>query len=493
VDHLSRLTLWLLALVVALLLSAPSAHAYGTVPMTSSTTVNGYWVSDDHSLRGLTPDAAAQAYGSSFCAGAAGQSWFYGCKGIFWVDVNVSFKWEFYTNSGHTSTGLTLQHYLEPGSWTEQGTCPSNSTLTGTTCTCNSGFRPNGSTCEAYTCQKQNVSDSEFGPYSSKTAAMAAKYLCTNTTNPYLADKSGCLVEYDAYAAKQGPDGNWYAYTTGYTNGGFCDPNVAGTGSSPSSTGSSSLDSNGVPVAPAPPETCGLGKCPGVVNGTSVCVACGTTTGTGGTTTTTNGSGATTGTSSTTTDCTGGTCFSSTTTKDGSGNVTGTTVTSMPQSTFCATHPGDPACKAAGSSTGSGTGSGEGDESAFGGTCGAFSCDGDAVQCAIALEQHKRDCAMFDTTTPESQAYETAKAAGSKPSDHPGNDANVTTVDMSGGFNQNDIIGGSCPGDYTVATVRGSPLVLPLSKLCTPAEWLGNLLVGLTALACVGIVFVKGS
>jgi len=31
------------------------------------------------------------------------------------------------------------------------------------------------------------------------------------------------------------------------------------------------------------------------------------------------------------------------------------------------------------------------------------------------------------------------------------------------------------------------------SAICTQAEWLGRLLVGLTAIKCLGIVFVKGA
>jgi hypothetical protein len=36
-------------------------------------------------------------------------------------------------------------------------------------------------------------------------------------------------------------------------------------------------------------------------------------------------------------------------------------------------------------------------------------------------------------------------------------------------------------------------VTLPFSKLCGPADVLGNVLVAITALACIGIVFVRGS
>lgn len=49
---------------------------------------------------------------------------------------------------------------------------------------------------------------------------------------------------------------------------------------------------------------------------------------------------------------------------------------------FCESNPTDPTCK----------------RSAWAGTCGAFTCDGDAIQCAIAQEQHKRNCELLTDT-----------------------------------------------------------------------------------------------
>jgi hypothetical protein len=180
------------------------------------------------------------------------------------------------------------------------------------------------------------------------------------------------------------------------------------------------------------------------------------------------------------------------------------TVTTTQQLTeFCAKNAGNSICvkNNTGPSgvpgTGSGTGSGGGGTgaasapaSSFGGTCGAgFTCSGDAVQCAMARDQLARNCQMLNDA-PANNAAVVAAAAGDQPTGHPY--LTPGTKDFSGGFDQTNIMSGGCPADVSVTVSHFNAVTLPFSSLCTPATWLGNILVAITALCCVGIVF-KGS
>lgn len=155
--------------------------------------------------------------------------------------------------------------------------------------------------------------------------------------------------------------------------------------------------------------------------------------------------------------------------------------------------PGDPA------SRGNGGGNGEGNgfckenpdlpickKSSFGGSCAAnFTCDGDAIQCAIAKEQHIRACKLFDDPSPESQLYEANKGKeGNQTGDNPNNE----TVSLAGRIDTSDALGGgSCISDLNV-TVWGRSLTLPLSTICPSLAMFGNLLVAVSMLLAARIV-----
>jgi hypothetical protein len=131
----------------------------------------------------------------------------------------------------------------------------------------------------------------------------------------------------------------------------------------------------------------------------------------------------------------------------------------------------------------------EPDPSTFAGSCAgaaaSISCTGDAVQCAIAREQFKRNCEAFDTSNPNAQrALEAISDGTAGDDDHPARNPNTRVLE----FDQTDIAPGSCPGDRVIG-VGKTQVTIPFSQLCTAVGWLSNLLVGLTALACMGIVF----
>lgn len=146
------------------------------------------------------------------------------------------------------------------------------------------------------------------------------------------------------------------------------------------------------------------GGTPGTVNGNPVCLPRGTpgNPSSDGSTTdhTTNSDGSTTTrtetpvTTCTSLGCTttttiveytcppsGSPCTTKTTTRTepGTGSGGGSGGTDPRDDPFCLANPSDPSCK----------------RSAFAGSCGAFTCDGDAIQCAIASEQHIRNCEVL--------------------------------------------------------------------------------------------------
>jgi hypothetical protein len=181
--------------------------------------------------------------------------------------------------------------------------------------------------------------------------------------------------------------------------------------------------------------------------------------------------------SSSETSCKDGICITNTSTAHNNGDGTTTTKDDTKEETkdsFCKENPASELCKDK--------------QSSIAGACNAVTCTGDAIQCAIAREQAKRNCELFDANDASARGI-TAAAAGDRPGDHPANASQ--DIPLGQGFDQTNIISGSCPGDLVVP-VGSRSVVIPFSKLCTPAAWLANLLVGITALACLGIVF-KGN
>lgn len=259
-------------------------------------------------------------------------------------------------------------------------------------------------------------------------------------------------------------------------------------------TGTGSPTDPGAEPDPTPPPK---GMCEGTVNGVTVIVACdGTATSSGPSgpgsaasgpaTTASSPAGTAPNTSGvgTTTSCANGVCV--TTTTGTTNNPDGTTTTTVgtetkDKGTYCKDNPGSPNCKDL--------------ESAFSGGCGgALTCEGDAVMCAIARDQIQRNCLM-DPDSNSGSVFNVAAAAGKHPSDHPYvNGTEVPVGGSNGGFDTSNILSGSCPADQSFQVAGGWPSVnVPFSKLCGPAELLGNILVGITALACLGIVFVRGA
>ena len=124
----------------------------------------------------------------------------------------------------------------------------------------------------------------------------------------------------------------------------------------------------------------------------------------------------------------------------------------------------------------------------FSGACqGGFSCTGDAIQCAIAKEQHQRDCQFWESESDERALYSQEKGkTGNVTADNPNN----STFSIGpGSFNTNDAIGSGsgCIQNRTVSVMGWSGL-LPFASICPYLSMLGNVLLTVSFLLAARIV-----
>lgn len=168
------------------------------------------------------------------------------------------------------------------------------------------------------------------------------------------------------------------------------------------------------------------------------------------------------------------------TTRDGQGNVTGTSTTTTETQA-----PG-------GMGSGGGGEGGTcdpareqcGEGSKFGGSCaGGFVCDGDAVQCAIAREQHRRMC-MLDDAGDYTKAQ--AEAAFSDGRSFDAKKLNGESRALSSLDSSPFLAGGSLP-DHSI-TVAGTTVVLPFSSIGPYLQYAGVAFLAVCGLIAFRIV-----
>ncbi|MEK6668179.1 MAG: virulence factor TspB C-terminal domain-related protein [Pseudomonadota bacterium] len=183
---------------------------------------------------------------------------------------------------------------------------------------------------------------------------------------------------------------------------------------------------------------------------------------------------------SSTTKCEGDKCTTTTTTTttnpDGS-KTDKTSTKEQPKSDFCTDNPRSAICKEGGT---------------WGGSCGAFSCDGDAVTCAIAQASWRSACALdIEPTDSKVQAGNTALSGGDRPAGHPGN--NPSSSLFTANLDQTNPYGSTCPGDIPL-NVMGNVVSIPLSSACDTFRLMGQVAVAFTLLAAAFVIFggVKG-
>lgn len=323
-------------------------------------------------------------------------------------------------------------------------------------------------------CPANKELDSDTGTCECKTILGAGSFMVTGDT--YQGCNAGCGM-----ILRSG----WYDKTANTTWGSWDQNGTACTAGEPSV-----LSANDPKVEAA--KQCASGTCPGTVNGQSVCVPCDKSKQTQSTssasTSSSTASGATsstttneTGSSSSQTSCANGSCTTTTTTTTvgpTGDKVDKTTTKTEPQSDYCTQNPKAAVCK--------------GTESSWGGSCGSFSCDGDAVTCAIAQASWKSACALdIDETDPKVTAGQAAMSGGDRPGDHPGNspeqNAFTANIDQSNPFSS------ECPADIPL-DVMGQSIAIPLSHACDSLKFMGQIAVAFAMLGAAFIVFggIKG-
>lgn len=327
--------------------------------------------------------------------------------------------------------------------------CPSNSTLSGGECVCNASYSEAGGACVT-TC----------------VAGIEKRGYVSAGSNPATVCFGGCQ------ATVEDANNQWSVDGT---------PVIRGTWRSLAAACAGQPTGNaGVATASACPPGQGLGTVGGISSCYPSAPEVPSTSIQSGRVTNADGSSVTT---TTETVNKGGdiTTTTTSTTRDAGGSVTGvvTTAESKPRDgkenplkEFCELYPDIPLCKA-------GT---------WTGACGAFTCDGDGIQCAQAEASWALAC---EATAASSQRnLGEAVAAGSDPLagtlPEPGSPLEIPmgTLDETGWLSR------SCPGDVAFTVWGGQSFVLPFGSLCSYLEAMGAVMMVVAGVGAVRVIGV---
>lgn len=351
--------------------------------------------------------------------------------------------------------------------------CPANSTQSGSDCVCNSGYVEDGDQCVP----KQEDPCELLADMCAGSAGMSSNFsidgkkagisftcmapVSVGIANPLPGCNKGCMAAVGGFTtAIQSSEGKWVTQGTAKYAGSTCDPSVI-------NDLNGEADPEYVPeenpkTTPESDPTCTNGF-KGQLNGVTVCVPPKASSGVTQIEEKANGDGTKTN-SKTEVKCENGKCqvtTSSTTTNTTTNNTvsSSSTTTTVDKADYCSKNKTAGACK---DEKGEEEGKGK-----FGGSCSAgFTCEGDALQCAIAKEQHKRNCETSDDLlkTDEYKAWQSAKAWDGKSvtGNLPGNRDHTISLNLGDEF----IGSGSCPPDKVFELPFGTSLTIPFSELC---------------------------
>lgn len=395
-------------------------------------------------------------------------------------------------------SGTVCNIYRANGSWVNSdylvsvpNQCPQNSAKSGSTCVCNSGFNEVSGQCvlpdpceelDDY-CNSYSNTEREWTipGASSRPAAVCykPKSLLAGAGGGYNDRFPGCnrgcnLGTSPGVVKYESNDGQSMITGYGVFSGSSCSLEKEPENPDP--------EAEETPEAKDPDPTCSKGF-KGTVNGVVVCVPPKSSSGVIEKETKDNGDGTQTD-SETTVKCEGGTCkitkTSTTTDKTTNSEINSSSVTTtVDKKDFCAQNKSSAQCKDGGDEKGDGK---------FGGSCDAgFTCEGDALQCAIAKEQHKRSCELHVNESPESKLYEAAKAKTGKATDDlPGNE----TISLTDRIDTSSALGaGYCPLRDITVDAFGYSKVLPLSDNCEKIGYVKVFFISFCLLLAVWIVF----
>lgn len=121
----------------------------------------------------------------------------------------------------------------------------------------------------------------------------------------------------------------------------------------------------------------------------------------------------------------------------------------------------------------------------FGGNCSAgYVCEGDAVMCAIAQEQYRRDCQFYEYAGAQAD-----RASFTEMTSVTGDVTSSSTVTINASsFDSSDAIGSGsgCIKDKIIS-VWGRQQTIPFSSVCGSLAMLGNLLLFLAWIVSIRI------
>ena len=371
--------------------------------------------------------------------------------------------------------------------------CPANSSLSGSTCVCASGYveDSNHTACV--------IKLSELEQFCKDAVAYKNSFPQSGTiASTSSMPVASCYKPQPPFSGADAPRGCAMRLGDGVMVPHDSNPLLRHWSATGVPTGATCEDSAASDVAPkSTPDPCPDGFA-GTVNGTAVCVKREPDKGIEGVKTTEkkNADGTST-TTKETTKCEGGQCTTTTetTTKDATGAQVGPVKVEETKEGIggkCSKDPGNKVCGAVGMGNGEGGGG-------FTGTCASgFKATGeDPVLNAMALEQYKRNCDFFEKkpdATEESSAYDSMKAKGKQGGDQTGDLPGDSKRDYSIGPNSFDytsaIAAQQCFTDRSFS-MWGHSYAIPLSIVCPWLAVLGNILVVVASLLAARIV-VRG-
>lgn len=388
---------------------------------------------------------------------------------------------------------------------TRGGQCPANSTASGSSCICASGYSESGGACVPKASASSVCSSAMLDMATSGGAYQNASPLkdyagsiadgATSCIVPYPTDRPevGCSIAFEKQMEWTNDNGTKtssgrYVFATASNSPIPCAPGVDGPAPTPNN-----------PKADPSPTACEGYS--GTYNGVATCVPNITKAGVDyvpqKTVEETQSQRVET---SSSTSCSAGKCTTTTTTtttdKATNTSTSSTSSKTVNEGQFCASDTqgwcknGSPKYGGNGSD---GDDDSDTDKSAFGGSCSAgFTCSGDAIQCSIAREQHKRNCEMHENTdSDEYRTYAAAKAVTGKVTDSlPGN-RSIDIGAMLTGTTDRYLAGrGACPANRVIQGPNWS-FEIPYSTICPYLEILGKILVIITSIAAIKSVVMR--
>lgn len=364
-------------------------------------------------------------------------------------------------------TGLQVGFYSINMTWTITGGSQGSQLYSNkgqgvsTACTPPQDYNNTNQTCvEPVTCELKTIAPTTYA-----FPATSDPNNVKNTDYPYSNCIGGCtVVSSGSFQVTDLTNGSRVITVGNYQTGGKC---TAGSGTATDQTSITATEKDCIAKGESFISFNGLSSCVPLKEAIAPVGATNSTI-----TTNADGSKSTT----TTTNNIDNTKITTTTTVTAPNGTKTTTTKETDKASFCESNPNNIACKK------------EDKESNFGGACsGGFTCEGDAVQCAIAKEQHTKNCELF---TKETELTTQGKAMQNNETDNPAKESNRQVVNVSTMVTEGNNIGSGTFQDKVIP-FKGAGITLPFSQLNFIVQLLGGFLLAGAYINAARIVGVR--